>query len=281
MALADAKEWRRSMLWPIPWGLCSTSPTDWPMRSFYLMSWNSIESLVRNGLPDMAFLLGGSEKIVPAEQGAKKCIKKIISLSRSIGIPKNLKELGIPKKAIRSMAEGAIKVARPIENNPRPITVKDISWMLVQCRKDVFNMNTRSRISIGSSLSIIFDLATGEPRHRGQNWLTRDGFRADEARRSALKRLKRKCSRFTCIWSCPVTKSWEKKKRKRSWKSWKPGSCFDMGFRASEKGATKLRNLKKSLPNLPAENTPWRFLPDPLPLKWPWPPWEWVLEMRS
>jgi alcohol dehydrogenase class IV len=37
-----------------------------------------------------------------------------------IGIPKNLKELGIPKKAIKAMAEGAIKVARPI-------TVKNIA----------------------------------------------------------------------------------------------------------------------------------------------------------
>jgi alcohol dehydrogenase class IV len=74
----------------------------------------------------MASLLGGSEETVSADQGAKKCIKKIITLSRSIGIPKNLKEIGIPKEAIRSMAEGAIKVARPIENNPRPITVEDI-----------------------------------------------------------------------------------------------------------------------------------------------------------
>ncbi|MFH0789495.1 MAG: iron-containing alcohol dehydrogenase [Pseudomonadota bacterium] len=71
-------------------------------------------------------LLGGSATGISANQGAGRCLKKIISLSRSIGIPKNLKELGIPKKAIRPMAEAAIKVARPIENNPRLITVKDI-----------------------------------------------------------------------------------------------------------------------------------------------------------
>lgn len=90
----------------------------------YVLEFNRVACPER--FAHMAFLLGGSEKIVPAEQGAKKCIKKIITLSRSIGIPKNLKELGIPKEAIRSMAEGAIKVARPIENNPRPITVEDI-----------------------------------------------------------------------------------------------------------------------------------------------------------
>jgi len=74
----------------------------------------------------MASLLSGAEETASADEGAKKCVKKIITLSRSIGIPKNLQELRIPKEAIRSMAEGAIKVARPIENNPRPITVEDI-----------------------------------------------------------------------------------------------------------------------------------------------------------
>jgi alcohol dehydrogenase class IV len=68
----------------------------------------------------------GEAAAVSANQGAQRCIKRISSLSRTIGIPKNLKELGIPKKAVKAMAEGAIKVARPIENNPRPITVKDI-----------------------------------------------------------------------------------------------------------------------------------------------------------
>jgi alcohol dehydrogenase len=74
----------------------------------------------------MEYLLGGSEVAGSAEAGAKKCIKRIINLSKAIGIAGNLKELKIPKKAVRSMAEAAIKVARPIENNPRPITVKDI-----------------------------------------------------------------------------------------------------------------------------------------------------------
>ena len=72
-------------------------------------------------------LLGGSAIVLSADQGAKRAIKRISTLSRTIGIPKNLKELGIPQKAIKAMAEGAIKVARPIENNPRPITVKNIA----------------------------------------------------------------------------------------------------------------------------------------------------------
>jgi alcohol dehydrogenase len=74
----------------------------------------------------MASWLSASEIEDSSEAGAKKCVGKIIRLSRAIGIPRNLKELKIPKRAIPAMAEGAIKVARPIENNPRKISVGDI-----------------------------------------------------------------------------------------------------------------------------------------------------------
>jgi alcohol dehydrogenase len=71
-------------------------------------------------------LLSGSGPSASPEQGAKECIRRIIRLSRAIGIPKNLAELKIPRKAIPEMAPAALKVARPIENNPRPISEEDI-----------------------------------------------------------------------------------------------------------------------------------------------------------
>jgi alcohol dehydrogenase len=74
----------------------------------------------------MGALLSGSVPADSPEKGAKQCIQKVIRLSRAIGIPRNLAELKIPRKAIPEMAPAALKVARPIENNPRPITVEDI-----------------------------------------------------------------------------------------------------------------------------------------------------------
>jgi alcohol dehydrogenase len=74
----------------------------------------------------MGALLSGSVPADSPEKGAKQCIQKVIRLSRAIGIPRNLAELNIPKKAIPEMAPAALKVARPIENNPRPITEEDI-----------------------------------------------------------------------------------------------------------------------------------------------------------
>jgi alcohol dehydrogenase len=48
--------------------------------------------------------------------------KAVFDLSRDIGIPRTLKELDIPEWAIPEMAEAAMKVERPILNNPRPMT---------------------------------------------------------------------------------------------------------------------------------------------------------------
>jgi alcohol dehydrogenase len=44
------------------------------------------------------------------------------SLSKSIGIPEHLRELGVPESDIEDMAEMAMTVARPIENNPRKMS---------------------------------------------------------------------------------------------------------------------------------------------------------------
>jgi len=74
----------------------------------------------------MGAWLSGSDKGESPEKGSRKCVQKVIHLSRTIGIPQGLRELKIPKRAIPLMAEGAIKVARPIANNPRPIKVDDI-----------------------------------------------------------------------------------------------------------------------------------------------------------
>ena len=70
------------------------------------------------------------------EQEARKCVVKVIRLSRSIGIPERLSEPKIPKKAIPQMAPAALKIARPIANNPRPISEEDIAGLY---RKMVLN----------------------------------------------------------------------------------------------------------------------------------------------
>lgn len=55
---------------------------------------------------------------------ASRVVKAVFELSNDIGIPVTLKDLNIPEDAIHEMAEAAMKVERPILNNPRPMTVR-------------------------------------------------------------------------------------------------------------------------------------------------------------
>jgi alcohol dehydrogenase class IV len=51
-------------------------------------------------------------------------VKAVKDLTRDIGIPQTLKDLRIPEDSIHEMAEAAMKVERPLMNNPRPMTVE-------------------------------------------------------------------------------------------------------------------------------------------------------------
>ncbi len=51
-------------------------------------------------------------------------VKAVRDLARDIGIPRTLKDLRIPEDSISDMAEAAMKIERPIMNNPRPMTAK-------------------------------------------------------------------------------------------------------------------------------------------------------------
>lgn len=64
------------------------------------------------------------EGLSPRE-GAMAAVETVKRLSREIGIPQRLSDLGIPKPAISRMAEEAMKVARPLENNPRPVSLSE------------------------------------------------------------------------------------------------------------------------------------------------------------
>lgn len=69
----------------------------------------------------------GKSVVGPSERDtAAFVVKAVWALAEDIGIPLTLKELGVPVDAIPEMAEAAMKVTRPIMNNPRPITIADV-----------------------------------------------------------------------------------------------------------------------------------------------------------
>lgn len=60
-------------------------------------------------------------------QKASQALEFIRNLSKDVGIPQRLRDIGIPEEAIGQMAQSAAKVTRLLNNNPRELTVSDIS----------------------------------------------------------------------------------------------------------------------------------------------------------
>ena len=57
--------------------------------------------------------------------GAETAVKFVERLSDDIRVPRRLRDIGIPEKAIPGLAEAAMKVTRLLANNPRKITLED------------------------------------------------------------------------------------------------------------------------------------------------------------
>lgn len=67
------------------------------------------------------------------EQTAEKGIDVIAALARECGIPRGLKDLGVPRDAIPSMAQSAMQVTRLLKNNPRPMEEEDAIAIYEAC----------------------------------------------------------------------------------------------------------------------------------------------------
>jgi alcohol dehydrogenase class IV len=71
--------------------------------------------------PDVAPALGE----LPPEKRVGPLIEAIAALSRDVGLPKHLSEVGVPRAAIPRLAADAMRQTRLLVNNPRPVTEAD------------------------------------------------------------------------------------------------------------------------------------------------------------
>ena len=67
--------------------------------------------------------MGEGDESYTARETAASAADAVFQLSADIGIPQSLKALNIPEEVIPEMAEAAMKVAVPMANNPRPMTI--------------------------------------------------------------------------------------------------------------------------------------------------------------
>lgn len=86
----------------------------------YVMKYNIIGTLERYA--KVAEILGADTSGLTLREAADVAIDEVSVLLKDVGMLKTLGELDIPESSIEDMAEAAMRVERPIANNPRMMT---------------------------------------------------------------------------------------------------------------------------------------------------------------
>lgn len=76
---------------------------------------------------DIAEMLGADIDGLSDAEAAEASVEEVLRLSRDVGIPGGLAELGVKKEAIPSLAADCMKVQRLLVGNPRPIPEADMA----------------------------------------------------------------------------------------------------------------------------------------------------------
>ncbi len=90
----------------------------------YVVDYNIIGNPEKFAL--IAEIMGYDVSELPLRQAGQVAVEAVYELNRDVGIPKSLEEIGIEFDSIPEMAEIALTVTRPVENNPRKPSLEDV-----------------------------------------------------------------------------------------------------------------------------------------------------------
>jgi alcohol dehydrogenase class IV len=93
----------------------------------YVMKYNAIANLEK--FAKVANALGENIEGLSLRDAAEVAVRAMAKLSRDVGIPSTLSEVGVTENDIPALAEEASKVDRLLNNNPRWLTVKEIDMI--------------------------------------------------------------------------------------------------------------------------------------------------------
>jgi alcohol dehydrogenase class IV len=65
-------------------------------------------------------------------EAAQTAVDAIRQLSLDVGIPRRMREVGVPREAIKGMAAAAVQITRLLDNNPRRLSQEDIQAIYEQ-----------------------------------------------------------------------------------------------------------------------------------------------------
>lgn len=94
----------------------------------YAMSYNRVPAMAE--MAEVAVALGADPARHSTEELSHMAIREVARLFTAIGIPADLKALGLPADRIDWTAESAIGIGRLIKNNPRPIDLDGMKHFL-------------------------------------------------------------------------------------------------------------------------------------------------------
>lgn len=94
----------------------------------YAMSYNRVPAMAE--MAEVAVALGADPARHSTEELSHMAIREVARLFAAIGIPADLKALGLPADRIDWTAESAIGIGRLIKNNPRPIDLDGMKHFL-------------------------------------------------------------------------------------------------------------------------------------------------------
>jgi alcohol dehydrogenase len=89
----------------------------------YIMAFNLPEASEKYS--QVGVLMAGAKADETLKPSAESGVQAVRALTKDVGIPQGLDDLEIPETAVEDMAEMAMTVARPLANNPRPVTKED------------------------------------------------------------------------------------------------------------------------------------------------------------
>ncbi|ASN06828.1 iron-containing alcohol dehydrogenase [Virgibacillus necropolis] len=90
----------------------------------FVIKYNIVGNLEK--FSDVAKAIGEQVEGLSLRDAADRCVTAMETLSKDIGIPASLKDIGVTPTDIPALAEEASKIDRLLNNNPRWLTVKEI-----------------------------------------------------------------------------------------------------------------------------------------------------------
>ncbi len=90
----------------------------------FVMKYNAVADLEK--FAEVAKAMGENVDGLSLREAADHAVQALAQLSKDVGIPSSLKEVGVTASDISDLAEEASKIDRLLNNNPRWLTVKEI-----------------------------------------------------------------------------------------------------------------------------------------------------------